>query len=148
MPYMNISFLVSGLKAIKTKQYPKWFKTLKDFNYESGDIEKHYQNHDFDLPDGNARRWDYVIIRLKNNQLQRAIFAEPHPIKTTNVKEVLEKLAWLQYQITNHSDLQHFKEIRKEYYWIYSNSKISPNSKERRMCAQKGLVLTGIPLVV
>lgn len=148
MPYLNISFLETGLQAIDTKKYNKWFKLVKGFKYESGDVEMHYKDREFDLPDGNARRWDYIIIRLKNGILQRVVFVEPHPIRRANVLEVLEKLAWLRCQINSQADLQHFKKTDNEYYWIYHNSNITPNSKERRMCNVKGLRLTSIPLIV
>lgn len=148
MSYLNISFLVAGLQAIDTNKYNKWFKLVKGFKYESGDVEMRYKDRKFDLPDRNARRWDYIIIRLKDGNLQRVVFVEPHPIRRTNVIEVLEKLAWLRYQINNQADLQHFKNTNNEYYWIYHNSDIIPNSKERRMCNARGLRITSIPLIV
>ena len=147
MSYQNITFLASGLKAIDNK-YRKWFSTNSAFTYESADIEKHYKTAKYDLPDGNKRRWDYLIIKLNNGNLTRVVFAEPHPIKNSNVKEVLEKLHWLKYQISNDKDLQHFESTINEYVWIYKCSSISPNSKEYLMCKKMNLQLSSIPFQV
>jgi len=42
MSYQNISFLQTGKRAIDSK-YKKWFRTDDAFQYESGNIEQHYQ---------------------------------------------------------------------------------------------------------
>jgi len=89
---MEISFLVPGLKAIDKSKYPKWFRQHQGYTYESGDIEMHYKAAIYDLPDGNNRRWDYLIIKLKDGSLERVVFAEPHPIKGNNIPEVLSSL--------------------------------------------------------
>ncbi len=147
MPYMNIPFLVVGKKAIQN-HYKEWFQFDAGYQYESGDIENHFRGRDHDLPNGNARRWDYIILKLTNNNLVKVVFAEPHPIKERNVREVLEKLEWLKYQIINHADLRHFSNQVNEYYWIYKTSSISPNSASKKRCDSKGLKITGIPLRV
>lgn len=147
MSYQNISFLQIGKHAIEGR-YQKWFRTDHAFQYESGNIENHYQGNIFNLPNGNARRWDYIILKLQDNDLLRIVFAEPHPIKEGNVQEVLEKLEWLKSMIKRHPDLQHFEGQRNEFYWIYSNSKISANSQSRRKCFKVNLEIVGIPLVI
>jgi hypothetical protein len=145
MSYKNIAFLSVGKQAIKN-EYRNWFKTDSNFQYESGDVELYYQGTNHNLPNGNARRWDYIILKLENGILIRVVFAEPHPIKENQVKEVLKKLEWLKYTIQQHADLRHFKSQKNEFYWIYSNSKISKNSQSRRMCDKMGLKIVGIPL--
>lgn len=147
MTYEMLPFLQDGKRGIK-KAYRDWFDIDTAYQYKSGDIEKHFHDAQHHLPDGNARRWDYIIIKLSHLDTIRIVFAEPHPIKPHNVDEVLEKLEWLKYMIAHHDAFEPIRQQKHEYYWIYRNSSIAPDSRERKKCAAKGLKITGVPLRV
>lgn len=147
MAYQNIPFLRTGKQALK-KEYRKWFSFDTNICYESGDIEAHFKGRQHDLPNGNARRWDYVIIKLDNDNLVRVVFAEPHPIHEGNVTEMLEKLEWLKQTMTTDANLRHFNPNTSEFYWIYSHNRISKNSNSRRKLDSKKLKLATNPLAI
>lgn len=147
MAYKNIPYLLEGKQAID-KEYRNLFLTDNLFHYESGDLEKFFQNKQYDLPNGNAKRWDYLIIKLNNQTLQRVVFAEPHPIKPGNVTEVLKKLEWLQETIKVNSNLKHFENTNNEYYWIFKNSAIRNGTKEWKQCKNRGLIIQGHKLII
>lgn len=141
----NQAFLLVGLQAIENR-YRRWFITQRCFSYLSANLEGYFADAAYDLPNGNRRRWDYLIERQQNDVLDRVVFAEPHPIKEGNVDEVIEKLSWLKYTIRNADELQRFRNTNNEYYWVYNNSSISSNSRSRRKCYAVGLRITSIPI--
>lgn len=147
MAYMNIPFLMTGKKSIKNR-YRSWFDFDGEYGYETGDIEAHFQGDKQNLPNGNARRWDYIIIKLKSNDLLRVVFAEPHPIKECNVKEVLEKLDWLKQTMAIDDNLKCFDLETSEFHWIYPSCKISAGSITRRKLNLMKLRLSNVPLKI
>ncbi len=147
MAFEMMTFMQEGKKGIK-RTYRDWFDIDTAFQYKSGDIEEHFHSAQFNLPNGNARRWDYILVKLSNQNVIRIVFAEPHPIKPHNVDEVLEKLEWLKYMINNNETFADIRLQRHEYYWIYRSSSITPDSKEKKKCDSRGLRISSVPLRV
>jgi len=81
----------------------------------------------------SSNRWDYAV-----GYNSKTYFIEVHPADTSEVKTVLEKLAWLKsFMIENAPELN--KEPRS-FHWISSGGvHILPNSPQARKLALSGI---------
>jgi hypothetical protein len=120
---------VAGLQAIDTNKYPKWFKQIKGFKYESGDVEMHYKDRMYDLPDYNCQKMGLYYYQAKKMGFYKSSICRTPSNQKNQCFVKYWRTRWLRYQINNHADLQHFKKTNNEYFWIYNNSDITSNSK-------------------
>ena len=92
----------------------------------------------------NASRWDYAI-----GYEQKAWFVEVHPANTSNVKEMLKKVEWLEGWLKDKGS--QLAEIRRDHlhYWIPSGKVcISKTSPQYRSLAKHKLRITSSPFVL
>lgn len=92
----------------------------------------------------NASRWDYAI-----GYDQKAWFVEVHPANTSNVKEMLKKVEWLESWLKDKGS--QLAEIRRDHlhYWIPSGKVcISKTSPQYRSLAKHNLQITSSPFVL
>lgn len=79
-------------------------------------------------------RWDYVF-----DYNDRFFFVEVHPANTSEVRVVLNKLAWLENWLRTQAPLLD-KRQAKTYHWIQSGRfDIPKSSREFRLVSEKGL---------
>lgn len=89
-------------------------------------------------------RWDYAI-----GYDEAAWFLEVHPANTSNVKEMVEKVQWLEKWLLGSG--KKLAAIRKDglYYWIPSGKVcILKTSPQYRSLAKHNLIITTKPFVV
>lgn len=92
----------------------------------------------------NDARWDYAI-----GYDNEAWFLEVHPANTSNVKEMVKKVQWLEKWLLGPG--RKLCAIRKDkvHYWIPSGKVcILKTSPQYRSLAQHNLLITGNPLLV
>lgn len=92
----------------------------------------------------NDSRWDYAI-----GYAQKAWFVEVHPANTSNVKEMVRKVQWLEGWLQD-SGIQ-LANIRRDplHYWIPSGKVcISKTSPQYRCLAKHKLQITTSPFVL
>jgi len=89
----------------------------------------------------NAPRWDYGIGIQKDKPC--ALWVEVHPADTSNVDEVLKKLAWLKGWLAHTAQPLHaLTPQQSAYHWLATDGvHINPNSPQARRLAAAGLTM-------
>lgn len=89
----------------------------------------------------NAPRWDYGIGIQKSKPW--ALWVEVHPAGTSNVDEVLKKLAWLKDWLAHSAQpLYNLTPQQSAYHWLATDGvHINPNSPQARRLAEAGLTM-------
>jgi len=72
----------------------------------------------------NDPRWDYGIGVRQGGRPERVVWAEVHPAATSNVKEVLRKLAWLKEWLGDSAP--QLQRMPAEFVWIASGGVAIP----------------------
>lgn len=130
--------------------YCKGLQALKrdSSNVSIGDNEKLLGSVDIDectktiYP--NEARWDYAI-----GYDDAAWFLEVHPANTSNVKEMVGKVQWLEEWLLGPG--KELSAIRKDkvHYWVPSGKVcVLKNSPQYRSLAKHNLLITANPFVV
>lgn len=92
----------------------------------------------------NDSRWDYAI-----GYAQKAWFVEVHPANTSNVKEMVKKVQWLEGWLQDSG--ARLASIRRDtlHYWVPSGKVcISKTSPQYRSLAKHKLQITTSPFVL
>ena len=123
-------FYHAGISALGADSKYIRCRTPKDIN-GSVDIDSAKKVKD---PDG--ARWDYVI-----GYGDKAYFVEVHPASTSNVKEVLAKVGWLNKWLNKEATL--LRDISyPPFIWIPSGAvRINKNSTHYRQLAQEKILI-------
>lgn len=81
----------------------------------------------------NENLWDYLF-----GYDDKAYFVEVHPACTSEVRTVIDKLAWLKNRIRRWSIS--IQNMPKAYHWIATDKvRILPDSSEARLLAKEGI---------
>lgn len=85
-------------------------------------------------------RWDYAI-----DYAGRVHFVEVHPAATSNVKEMIQKKAWLKDWLNKKAvDLKSLPAVPCVYWVASGKVSILPNSPQRRQLAQSKIKLLSV----
>ena len=91
-------------------------------------------------PDGH--RWDYGIGIKRDAGKEEVFWVEVHPASTSNVQEVLDKLAWLKKWLREKAPALQRITAAEGYVWIASGKvDILARSQEARLLFRTGLGL-------
>ena len=126
-------YFMKGIQAVKKEYHSKIQAEEARLLTGSADIDSATLPL---YPDAN--RWDYVIEY--NNA---TFFVEFHPASTNNVREMIEKLTWLNWWLRERAPhINALKPANKNaYHWIATGSiKILNGSRQYRLLATKGLL--------
>jgi len=125
----------SGLRALTGSDsgriVPGKVSILGSVNLDAA-LRQHYPND---------ARWDYGIGIQKGKPY--AIWVEVHPAGTSNVDEVLKKLAWLKDWLARSAQpLHNLTPQQSAYHWLATDGvHINRNSPQARRLAAAGLTI-------
>jgi hypothetical protein len=90
--------------------------------------------------DPNGNRWDYGIGIKHKEGKDEVIWVEVHPASTSNVREVLDKLAWLKTWLRAKAPALRQLTVADGYVWIASGGVHIPKRRQQvRLLNQAGL---------
>jgi|JI10StandDraft_1071094.scaffolds.fasta_scaffold338215_2 hypothetical protein len=126
------TFIKNGKQAIKSEYQNKLSASNSKIFKFSIDLEDFYKSL---KEKGNY--WDYLIVILQTNEIEKAIYIEFHPAENNkNIKEIIAKLKWLEIK-ANELELKKYSQKR---FWIASGKVTIPaNTKERKQLALLGI---------
>jgi len=134
-PALGEDAYCSGLRALtdsdRKRIVPDKASILGSVNLDAA-LRQHYPN---------APRWDYGIGIQKGKPY--AIWVEVHPADTSNVDEVLKKLAWLKDWLAHAAQPLHaLTPQQSAYHWLATDGvHINQSSPQARQLNQAGLTM-------
>jgi hypothetical protein len=88
----------------------------------------------------NDPRWDYGIGVRRARRSEHVVWVEVHPAATSNVKDVMKKLAWLKNWLRDSAP--RLNRMPAEYVWVASGRvRIPAHAPQSRQLAQSGIRL-------
>jgi hypothetical protein len=92
--------------------------------------------------DPNGNRWDYGIGVERQGGREEVLWVEVHSASTSNVGEVLDKLAWLKKWLREKAPALQRLTAADGYVWIATDRvDILPNSRQSRLLREAGLAV-------
>lgn len=124
-----------GLQALEKKDHARVKCNTPRQLAGSVNLDKALEPSD---PHGN--RWDYGIGIKREAGRDEVFWVEVHPASTSNVQEVIDKLAWLKKWLREKAPVLRQLTARDGYVWIASGGVAIPKgSRQARLLINAGL---------